>query len=208
MKIFSAILFVIFASASIATARPVAYPGGVSFMQHNDYAANSIHLNYTLNGKDTVGVMSEYQRQDKFWFHSAQYTRVLRRWNQDDSQGNLYFIGGLGGAEMKNNSKSGGFGGIEADFEDRRFYLYYKNSLMKMDGEDSFFRETARIGVAPYKGGYDDLQTWFMLQLDHTPYLKDNFVATPLVRVFKDEYLVEFGASSNKTILFNFMTFF
>jgi hypothetical protein len=207
--IFGNILFFVFVIFSFeAPARPVAYPGGYSLMQHNDYVSNNLHLNYTITGKDTVGLMSEYERNQKFWLNTVQYTRVLGRWNQDDSQGNLYFTGGVGGAEVKDNFKSGGFAGIEADWESRRYYLYYKNSLTKIDGQNTWFRQTARVGVAPYIGGYNDLNTWFMLQLDHTPYMDKNFVVTPLIRVFKGAYLAEFGVSTDKTILFNFMTFF
>ena len=208
-KLLSPILFCAFVIFSFeAIARPVAYPGGVSVMQHNDYITNNIHLNYTLTGKDTIGVMSEYQRQEKFLLNTVQYTRVLQRWNQDDSQGNLYFVGGLGGAEIKNNFESGGLAGIEADWEDRRFYLFYRNSLMKVESQSTQFREMARVGVAPYIGGYNDLNTWFILQLDHTPQADKNFVATPVLRFFKGAYLVEFGVSTNKTVLFNFMTIF
>lgn len=185
-KLFGRILFFIFTIFSLETlARPVAYPGGVTLMQHNDYISNNVHLNYTLTGKDTVGVMSEYQRQQKFLLNTVQYTRVLKRWNQDDSQGNLYFVTGAGGAEIKNKFESGGLAGVEADWESRRFYLFYRNSLMKVESQGTQFREMARVGIAPYIGGYNDLNTWFMLQVDHTPQSNKNFVATPLIRVFK-----------------------
>ncbi len=208
-KLLNGILFCTFVIFSSSTyARPVAYPGGVTLMQHNDYISNNVHLNYTLTGKDTVGVMSEYQRQQKVLLNTVQYTRVLKRWNQDDSQGNLYFVTGAGGAEIKNKFESGGLAGVEADWESRRFYLFYRNSLMKVESQGTQFREMARVGIAPYIGGYNDLNTWFMLQVDHTPQSNKNFVATPLIRVFKGEYLAEFGVSTSKTVLFNFMTFF
>lgn len=192
----------------MAAARSVSYPGGVGVMQHNDYVANSVHLNYTINGKDTVGLISEYQRQQDFWFNTLSYTRVLKRWNQENSQGNLYLTSGAGGAEINNSFKSGGFAKLEADWEDRRFYVAYNSSLTKIENQGSWFRQMARFGVAPYIGNYDDLQSWFILQLNHTPQSHKNFVATPIIRMFKDAYLVEFGVATNKTILFNFMAFF
>ncbi len=204
--------FCIFLSVFLYTnsslARPIAYPSGLAVMQHNDYISNNIHLNYTLSRKNTVGLMSEYQREDQFLLNTIQYTRVLKRWNQDHSQGNLYFVSGLGGAEIKNNFEAGGLAGIEADWEDRRFYLFYRNTYMKVETMKKEFREMGRIGVAPYIGGYKDLNTWLILQVDHTPQLEDNIVVTPLVRFFKGTYLAEFGVSSEKTILFNFMTIF
>lgn len=177
-------------------------------MQHNDYVANSLYLNYTINGKDSVGLVSEYERRQKFHLNTVQYTRVLKRWNQDDSQGNLYLSSGAGGAEIKNNFKNGGFAAIEADWESRRYYVAYKGSMTKVESNGTWFRQMARVGVAPYIGGYEDLQTWFILQVNHTPQSDKNFVATPVIRIFKGAYLAEFGVATNKTVLFNFMAFF
>ena len=209
MRFFCKFLIIYFLTTICAIARPVAYPGGWAIMQHNDYRVNSLHVNYTLTGKDTVGVMSEYMRQNKFWFDNIQYTRVLQRWNQEDSQGNLYLKAGVGGAEINNDLKAGGFGGIEADWESRRYYVAYENSYTKIENKYSSFYQKARVGVAPYIGGYNDLNTWLILQIDHNPSgYKQNFVTTPVIRIFKNSYLAEFGVSSTKTILFNFMTIF
>lgn len=202
----TSIFLITFSSAAFA--RAVSYPGGITVMQHNDYIANSGYLNYTINGKDSVGVKSEYERKQNITFNAAQYTRVLKRWNQEDSQGNLYFTSGAGGADVKNKFKSGAFAAIEGDWESRRYYIAYKGSVTKLENQNTWFREMARVGVAPYLGNYDDLQTWFILQVNHTPQLKDNFVVTPMIRLFKGAYLAEFGVSSNKTVLFNIMAFF
>ena len=190
-----------FVSFSItANARSTSYPGGVTLMQHNDYVANSFYLNYTINGKDSVGIISEHERMQNIQFNTLQYTRVLKRWNQENSQGNLYLHSGVGGAEINNSFKNGGFGSLEADWENRRYYVAYKGSATKLEGQNKWYRQMARVGIAPYIGGYEDLQTWFILQVSHTPQQQDNLVTTP--------YLVEFGVADNKTALFNFMTFF
>ena len=73
MRFFRKILVIYLVTITPAIARPVAYPGGWSLMQHNDYNDNSLYANYTLNGKDTVGVVSEYMRQNNFLFNSFQY---------------------------------------------------------------------------------------------------------------------------------------
>ena len=45
-----------------------------------------------------------------------------------------------------------------------------------------------------------------MLQFTHIPEFEgDEIIVTPLVRLFKASYLTEFGFSSNKKFLFNFI---
>ena len=66
-----------------------------------------------------------------------------------------------------------------------------------------------KVGVAPYVANYGNLHTWLVLQLTHTPEFEgDEAGTTPLVRFFKGAHLAEFGVSSNKRILFNFIARF
>ena len=82
--------------------------------------------------------------------------------------------------------------------------------LFRSDGNIiSQFQQSARVGVAPYVAGYGNLHTWLMLQVTHTPEFEgDEVIATPLVRFFKGANLAEFGVSSNKRFLFNFIARF
>lgn len=62
-----------------------------------------------------------------------------------------------------------------------------------------------RAGFTPYEGDSGDLHTWLMLEIDHRPSDPDSVTATPLVRSFKGQLLVE--ADYNLTVnqqLFNF----
>ena len=56
---------------------------------------------------------------------------------------------------------------------------------------------------------YGQLHTWLMLQAEHHPneYLSDNrIIWTPILRLFKGDFLLELGANSNQkiTIQFNY----
>ena len=44
-----------------------------------------------------------------------------------------------------------------------------------------------------------------MLQVDHNPSQKDEITFTPLVRLFKGEYLAEAGVSDKGDVLFNWV---
>ena len=61
------------------------------------------------------------------------------------------------------------------------------------------------MGVAPYIGDYGDTHTWLMLQVDHNPSQDDDITFTPLIRVFKGEYLAEAGVSDQGDVLFNWV---
>ena len=65
--------------------------------------------------------------------------------------------------------------------------------------------QKARIGYAPYTGEYGDLHTWIMFQVQHMPNKKNTFVYTPMLRMFKGDYLAEVGLSDTRDFMVNFI---
>jgi len=65
--------------------------------------------------------------------------------------------------------------------------------------------ERGRVGFAPYLANYDDVNTWFMLQVDNHPAKNQTLVITPLVRFFYKTTLVEAGYSSNHHVMANWI---
>ena len=65
-----------------------------------------------------------------------------------------------------------------------------------------------RVGIAPYIAESGSFHTWLMLQTDHFPEDRRPWTVTPIIRVFKDEYLVEAGVANNGHPLFNLMITF
>ena len=210
MRLLFLISAILMGLAAPAIARPISYPGGWMVMQMNDFSTNSVQLQYTPTAKYSVGYTGEYWRDKEWQFHGFQLNNLLKRWNGRDSQANLYLFSAAGVAYSDFESFSGkteaaGFTGIEADWEDRRFFTSYENRLIYAGDIDKEFRQKARVGVAPYIGEYGDLHSWLMLQVDHTPSDRDNLTVTPLIRLFKGNTLAEAGVSNRGTILFNFM---
>ena len=143
-------------------------------------------------------------------FILTQMNNLLKRWNQKNSQANIYLKSGVGAATAfsgKNDgeTKPAGFVGFAADWENRRFFTSYENRYFEGGEIDSFYKQSARVGVAPYEGDYGDLHTWLMLQVDHKPQDDEEFTVTPLVRLFKGVNLWEAGVSDNGDILFNWV---
>ncbi len=195
-------------AASPLYARPVSYPGGITLMQKNDGDAHSVHLHYSPTVRYSIGYKAEYWREGDWQFHGLQANYLAKRWNMPEAQSNIYLKSGLGVAYSDAGAFDGkieaaGFVGFAADWENRRYFTSYENRAYEAGDIDSFFMQKARVGIAPYIGDYGDFHTWIMLQLDHQAEAKDHFTLTPLVRVFKDEYLGEFGMNEDGDVLAN-----
>ena len=177
-------------------------------MTMNDGMENSNLISYSPTARDAIGVRSDYLREDDAWMHAINYNRLLKRWNQENSQGNIYLLSGAGVATRGADKGAVGWLGMEADWESRRYYVSYENRVIGSDTIDESFMQRARVGVAPYIANYDAWHPWLMLQVDHRPRNADEIVVTPLVRVFNSEVLGEAGISSAGDVMFNITTQF
>ncbi len=158
---------------------------------------------YSPTARDALGVSSLYLRDDEDWIHTATYNRLLARWNKADSQANLFLLSGLGVAEHAGDTNLAGVIGMEADWETRRLYVSYENRYIYAGDIEQSYSHKARVGVAPYVGGYDDIHSWLMLQVDHQPDMGEEWVVTPLIRLFNQEVLGEFGISHKGDVMVN-----
>ena len=180
--------------AYVADARPVSYPGGATVMQKNNGFHSSIHAHYSPTFQDSIGLYSERNWAEDWHFTGVQYNRLVKRWNEKDSQANLYFKGGIGQADAfgEGGVDFASFAGVAADWETRRWFTSYEARAYDL-GFDQTVRHAARIGVAPYIGDFGDLHTWLMLQVENQPDSETPTTLTPLVRFFYDVQLVEIG---------------
>ena len=180
--------------APSAGARPVSYPGGWTLMQMNNGDMSSVHVHYSPTFQDSIGLYSERNWGKDWHFTGLQYNRLLKRWNGETSQGNLYFKAGTGQADPfgSDSAELAGFLGVAADWETRRWFVSYEGRAYDL-GFAQDARQTARVGVAPYIGDYGDLHTWLMLQVENDPEANTTTKLTPLVRFFYDVQLLEIG---------------
>lgn len=192
-------------------ARPVSYPDGWTLMlkhqslnHQNKYS--SAHIHYSPTARYSVGYRAEHRQDQDRTLHAVQLNVLLKRWNQMDSQANVYLKTGAGvlsqKASTQNERLGSGFVGLAADWENRRYFVLYSGRYNFSEHSDSQYQQTARVGLAPSVGKYNDLHTWVMLQADKN---QDNDISlTPLVRLFKGVHLVELGGTHNAA-LFNYI---
>lgn len=199
--------------SSIATARPVSYADGYTITQENNVNSNKILANYSFTSQSSVGYIGEYWRDLKWQFHGVQFNHLLRRWNLQKSQANIYINSGVGVAYINNQrfalkTYPAAFTGLMFDWEDRDYYVSYENQVVYASQVQRIFMQKARIGITPYVGDYGDLHTWLMLEIAHNPSNPNVIMATPMIRFFKDDYLLEAGVSNYGDILVNWVVNF
>lgn len=171
----------------------------------NDVSTNTGEVFYTPARSYSLGWRHDYWREAKAQMDAAQLNLLLKRWNNPASQGNLYLKSGAGVAYADDEANAVAYGGLMADWEDRRWYLSYSNEFLAAGSIDEKAAHAARIGIAPYVGDAGALHTWLMLQADLDPLQDDTFSLTPLIRMFKGASLVEAGANLDGGVFFHLM---
>lgn len=191
-------------------ARPVSYPDAWTAMLMNNGDKNTFHLHYSPSAKYSIGYKFEYWRDQEYTINALQLNNLVKRWNMPDAQANIYLKSGAGIAysdfgDFDNEVDAVAFTGISADWENRRFFISYENRYTEAGDIADFYMQSARVGVAPYIGDYNDLHTWLMIETEHSPEDDDKLTITPMVRFFKDVHLVEAGMSNHGELLFNWV---
>ncbi|HEU5046448.1 MAG TPA: hypothetical protein VFT64_01245 [Rickettsiales bacterium] len=188
-------------------AKPISYVGGTMIMQENDETGHTVSLDYTLDPHYAVGWYDKWEEHERdgrdFSVHGPEVNTLIHRWNLPDGQANIFNSTGAGLAVGDGKTRNAAWTSFLADYETRRVFSSYEIRGMYADTISESLWQRARIGIAPYKAGYDDVSTWFMLQVDDHPSKTNTWVVTPLVRFFYKTTLVEAGYSSNHHIMLN-----
>lgn len=163
-------------------------------MQRNNGLYSSAHVHFSPTFQDSIGWYGESNWASDWRYNGVQYNRLIKRWNQPQAQANLYFNASVGYADPygEEAGQLAGFVGGAADWETRRYFTSYQFRALDL-GFDQEFRQSARVGVAPYIGDFGDLHTWLMLEVVNVPEAETPTTLTPLVRFFYDVQLLEIG---------------
>lgn len=176
-------------------AHPVIYKGGWVYQSSFMPEMNQTRLGYSASSRYSYVVNSNH-------FNNAQGYRdytvgvnvLLKRWLNQDSQGNLY--AGIHGGYYSDDKNDGavGHGLVMADWESRRHYVVFKSELYHYENE-SRQSYMGRYGIAPYLAGMDELQTWLIVQAFYYKEQSKTAIITPMLRFFYRNVLWEIGHS-------------
>jgi hypothetical protein len=193
------IFLILFSIESLPVfARNISYSGGWTVLENFNDDSFSVLIHHTLSPKISIGYRYEYFREEQWHLNALQGNILLKRWNMPDSQANAYLLTGVGVSSSNSDaflqsSRRAGFAGVALDWENRQFFTSYENRYLDAKDQETSFNQKIRIGFAPYIGEYNDLHTWIMLETDHHDRRDDKVTWTPMVRFFKNNFMVELG---------------
>jgi hypothetical protein len=190
-------------------AHPVAYAKSQSIMTWNSKEMSDWMYTYTFTPKYSLS--ARYQRIDtkdgerSFYFPHANF--LVKRWNELESQANIYLSAGYGAERIKKTYKQNTFLALETDWESREFYTSFREEVL-ITKNQNIYMTRVRAGFAPYLAQFNELNSWFILQLENQSRATEEYTITPMVRFFYKNVLTEFGYSQHGDTQFNFMLHF
>ncbi len=163
------------------------------------------HLSYSFSGRTAIAARADWFFRDDSVLTGVQGHRLLKRWNLEDGQANIYVSAGAGAAFQGARSNAAIFGGVMADYETRRFFLLYENDAAYAGDVMQYHWHSGRVGWAPYKVDYEKVQPWIMIKTDYRSDQLHKWQVTPMVRLFTPNWMVEAGVNTRGKPMINLM---
>jgi hypothetical protein len=192
-----------------------------SYMVMGDFSQNwkESFINYAVSPRDALGVSLTYMKSDddskRRYLEEVTYTRLINRWNLPNAQANLWFVGGIGALQGKDDlhgtdrsfNKVIATPGIQLDYETTRVYLQATHRLYRSNDINHDYT-SLRGGFSFYEAAYDKTQPWFILEARYMNDLSNMVEVTPMLRLINKKYFVEVGVNNSDQLRFNFMYIF
>ena len=199
-------LIVFFISINVFS-RPVSYTGGTTFMAMNNGDRVSSHIHYSPKYFYSLGYKFEYWKDKDYVNHFLQSNYLVERFNNTDSQANIYLKTGIGTStyleDDKDYNKSYFIAG-SVDWETQKLYSNYEVRYSDIGNIEDFILHSGAFGFAPYVGNYGDLHTWALYTFQYNEDRnKNKFTHGPKLRFFKNTNLIEVGINNKKDLILN-----
>ena len=212
MKYLKLILISFTLLSQFAAAHPTSFKGAVGLMSYNTPEMNEILLTYSLEHNFALAAIYLSDSNSEFYIPRLNY--LVKRWNNDSSQGNLFFSVGAGYEKFNSENNRVQLAEVVADWEDRKYYIYYNHIYMNRENElnaalphKHYNHSKLRLGTAPFLADYEDLNVWFILQGEKHQEEKQ-IEMTQFLRFFIKNTLWEIGAGFNGGWALNYMVHF
>jgi hypothetical protein len=196
----------------IAAAKPIAFAHGTTVM--GEYGAGTMEelqvfyaprYFYSVGGGH-LALQSDIDGRSRDITY-ARFNYLVKRWNRENSQANVFAWGGAGQANLSesNDDSFTWNAGFQTDYETRRVYASLKSDLYE-SAAFSHRIDTLQLGIAPYEHEYDGVATWLVVQgRRYTGEIFDDTETAILLRVFKGGVWVEAGATTDGKLQAMFM---
>jgi hypothetical protein len=189
-----------------ASAHPVTFQGGTMLKNMSREDMSETSMTYTFRRQMAVGL--ELDRlllgsRETHW-GLVEINGLLKRWNGEHSQGNIYLLSGAGGLFSDFQEEWAGKWGLQLDYETRKFYTLLSFSSWHSETIDTNY-VLSRVGFAPFVAGYNDLNIWAILQLDYNKDMRNEVQVSPFLRFYYKNILWEIGSSLRGNYYWQFM---
>ena len=175
---------------SLVEARPISWSGGSTLMYESNSMFTSYYYHYSPSYKYSIGL--EYMDSKHFEkeYINLRTTYLVDRKNTKISQRNLYMTGGISSESTKNFHY-----GIHGDWETRRIFTSFAY-INKHTRTKDYTENELQLGIAPYKGEYNDLHTWLMIKAKKDT-INNDWETYPFIKLFKGDFLIEIGTKNS-----------
>lgn len=195
-----------------AMAKPIAFANGTTVMA--EYGAGTMRElqafyapRYFLSmGLGHLALDSDVDGRSRDITY-ARMNYLVKRWNLERAQANIFSWGSFGSAKTgnDNNSRLTWNAGAQVDYETLRIYSSLKTDYYSAQAF-SHRIDTAQFGFSPYAHDYATLATWFVVQIRH--YTGEIYQGTEiafLLRLFKRGAWLEAGPTMDGKVQAMFM---
>lgn len=185
----------------VSEAHPTPYQGATILMFNNYQAYQEFWAGYAPLQNFSIAERLQYYREFDAVEHRPQLNYRFFRSNDLTSQANGYLMAGSG---FSTRPSAGVFwhSTLELDWESRRYYTSAEVSLSRGGVREHMMQY--RVGVAPYEGEYESLNTWAIFEARYTS-MDQLWELTPFLRFYYHNVLWEVGANQRGAFRFNFM---
>lgn len=198
----------------VAAAHPVAFRNATGIMGGHSSRLSHHQINHSFRHWFASGIhhIKEIRPTGsrKATFASANF--LVKRWNGNALQANLYNAWGLGRSDLGGPPQSAAYGMIQFDIEDRNYYFLTKHLRVFNRERNDLAQTKLRAGFAPYVAKFNGIHAWLILEWEQSRFFTprpDHIQSlTPLLRIFYKTLLFEIGQSFDGITKFNYITHF
>ncbi len=203
MNIKKLILCCLILFSGIEAAHPVIFKGGKVVWLIDSPNVTDIRLGKTFTRNWYSGIRVVDHKSNDESFVASNNNILIKRWNNRHYQSNIYGLSSIG---LNLNSKKSMYNlGLHADWETRRFMVMH---MIDYASYDQSITHTARLAFTPKIASYKETAVWIIGEYSNHQIDSNNYEnILPVIRLLKNNYLVEFGGNGNDTF-FTFMVHF
>ncbi len=202
VKSWIVVLSMILAFSTRSWAHPVAFTAATQIQVTSSSDMAQLEAYYTYKPAMALGVNIEWMNYEsdkgggERWLYGIQHNWLLKRWNLENAQGNIY--AGIGGGvtdySKEENSDAFGRAILQMDYETRRIYTAFKETL-DTGSDFTHANSTLSLGVAPYLHDFGKLATWVIVDFNYVTEFDDHVRVIPKLRFFTKSWYLEVGMS-------------